>query len=309
PDPLGQVELRVPGPDRLKQLDESYKRSGGKPDPCPPWRYRRTHDQPTDRRIARSIFERMYVFEPQRGDPSLPAVSTQNVTQVLRKALIACIEEDQRLRGLEPNVPDIVHGHGRHPHCAYIALPFVNPRQRHADGSIKGLAVLVPRDVDEKDLLALAVGLVRLQENGLHIPGIGTWRLVEVPEDDPPMHSLDARTWRRPSRRWTTATPMVFGHFPKPNNGSAVKIVLESLRMVGVEPDLAVEVAVGRHSPLHGAPPSWQFKTNGNQRDADGPPRILRHVSVRFDYPVAGPIVLGAKRYFGLGLMWPLEDS
>ena len=308
PDPLGQLELRVPGSDRLKQLEESYKHRGGKPDPCPPQRYRRTHDDPHRRDVARSIFERMYIFRPQAGEPALPATSTQQVTEALRRALIACVEEEQRLRGPEPIVPDIVHGHGRHPHCAYIALPFVHPQQRQADGSIKGLAVLVPRNTEEQDLLSLAAGLVRLQENGLHIPGVGTWQLLEVAEDDPPMTSLAARTWRGPSRLWTTVTPMVFGHFPKPSNGGAVRVVLESLRMVGIEPDLAVELAVSRHSLLHGASPSWCFKTNGNQRDAAGPPRMLFHVSLRFDRPVAGPIVLGAKRYFGLGLMWPLQE-
>jgi CRISPR-associated protein Csb2 len=127
PDAIGQVELRVPGPERLKQLNDSYERRGGKPEPCPPQRYRRTRDDRGHEETARSIFDRMYVFKPQAGDPALPAESTQKVTQALRRALIACIEEAQRLRGLEPIVPDIVHGHGKHPHCAYVALPFVNP--------------------------------------------------------------------------------------------------------------------------------------------------------------------------------------
>ncbi|NWG76227.1 MAG: type I-U CRISPR-associated protein Cas5/Cas6, partial [Rubrivivax sp.] len=135
------------------------------------------------------------------------------------------------------------------------------------------------------------------------------WQLIEVPQDDPPLRSLAADTWRGPSRLWTTATPMVFGHFPKPKTGGAVRVILESLRLVGIEPDLAIEVAVGRHSPLHGAPPDWHFKTHNNQTSDGTPPRILRHVTLRFDRPVAGPIVLGCDRYFGLGLMWPVEDA
>jgi CRISPR-associated protein Csb2 len=228
PDPFGQVELRVPGPERLKQLNDSYERRGGKPEPCPPQRYRRTCDDWSHKETTRSVFERMYVFRPQPGDPDLPVESMQKVTQAMRRALISCIEEAQRLRGLDPSIPDIVHGHGKHPHCAYVALPFVHPWQRHADGSIKGLAVLVPRDVEEKDLMSLAAGLMRLQANGLRIPGVGTWRLVEVSEDDPPLRSLAAHTWRHPSRLWATATPMVFGHFPKPNNGGFVKVIIDN---------------------------------------------------------------------------------
>ena len=37
--------------------------------------------------------------------------------------------------------------------------------------------------------------------------------------------------------------------------------------------------------------------------------RRLVHVSVAFDQPVAGPLVLGAGRYFGLGLMRPVRDD
>jgi CRISPR-associated protein Csb2 len=306
PDPLGQVEFRVPGPERLEQLRESYNRKGGKPDPCPIQRYRPTHYQHRQK-IIPSTFERMYILKPQTGDPTLPATSTEKVTRTLRKALIACIEESQRLRGLTPHVPDIVHGHGRHPHCAYIALPFVNPWQRHADGSIKGLAVLVPRDPKETDLLSLALGLMQLQENGLGIPGIGTWHLTEVPEDDPPIRVLDSRVWRRSSRLWATVTPMVFGHFPKAKNGGAVRVVLESLNKIGIDPDLAIEIGIGEHSLLHGAPRSRDFKSHENHTTSEAP-RLIRHVSLRFERPVSGPIVLGSKRYFGLGLMWPLED-
>ena len=35
----------------------------------------------------------------------------------------------------------------RAPHVAFIALPFVHVTQRHADGNIKGLAVLILRDL------------------------------------------------------------------------------------------------------------------------------------------------------------------
>jgi CRISPR-associated protein Csb2 len=188
-----------------------------------------------------------------------------------------------------------------------VALPFVHARQRHADGTLKGLAVLVPRSASQNDLMALALGLGELQQNGLGISGIGTWHLEEVPEDAPPLCALATATWQGPSRRWVTATPMEFGHFPKPSNGGEAKVVLDSVRMAGVDPDRVVEIAVGRHSPLHGASPSWHFKPRSNDSDNGAPRRLLRHVTLLFDRPVAGPLLLGAKRYFGLGLMYPLR--
>lgn len=309
PDPLGQEQLRVPGPDRLGYLIDKFRRDGGKPEPCPVRRYRRVSARSHSSRTLHSAFERVFIFKPSKGDPLLSAESTVKVTRVFREALIASIEEDQRARGVEPRIPDIVHGHGEHPHCAYVALPSVHPWQRHADGTIKGLALIVPRTVQHDDLLDLACGLIRLQENGLGIPGIGTWRLQEVPADDPPIHTLDPMIWTQASRIWVTATPMVFGHFPKRNDGGEPKVILDSLQMIGIDPDNVTEIAVGRHSPLHGAPPSWSFKTRRDRESNGQPKRLIRHVTLRFKHPVEGPILLGCMRYFGLGLMRPLEES
>lgn len=307
PDALGQVQLRMPGPNRLKDLIGFYERKGGKPYPSPLRRYRRLRDRTVDAEIIASVFDRMYVFRPGKGDPALPAMSTLKLTNTLRKSLIACIEAAQKKHDLPRYVPDIAHGHGAHPHCAYVALPFMHPWQRHADGALKGVTVLVPNEANQSDLMALALGLEELQNNGLGIPGIGTWHLAEVPRDAPPLRALNAATWRGPSRLWTTTTPMEFGHFPKRNKGGVAKVVLDSLEMAGIAPDHVVEIAVGRYSPLHGAPPSWRFKACQAGEDSVSR-RLLRHVTLRFDRLVAGPLLLGAKRYFGLGLMMPLRE-
>jgi CRISPR-associated protein Csb2 len=192
---------------------------------------------------------------------------------------------------------------------AFVPLPFVHPVQPHADGAIKGVGILVPRVVDHDALAlsALARALLGLEREGLRIPGIGTWNLREVPADDPPSVTVDRRTWTAPSRTWSTATPMVFGHFPKQKNGGEAKVVLDALRLVDIESSRVVEIAVGRHSWLHGAPPSWCFKTQRDRAHREDPRGWIRHVTIRFDRPVSGPLVLGRLRYFGLGLMRPLE--
>jgi CRISPR-associated protein Csb2 len=80
------------------------------------------------------------------------------------------------------------------------------------------------------------------------------------------------------------------------------------LKLVGVDPSRVVEIAVGAHSPLHGVPPTWCFSSQRGERAGGAEPRrVLRHVTVRFDAPLRGPLVLGSLRYFGLGLMRPLE--
>jgi CRISPR-associated protein Csb2 len=330
PDPVGQIQLRVPGADRIEYLIGKYDRDGGKPEPSPPRRYRRTDS--IQRRIepAHTIFDRMYIFKPKEGAPCLPIEATLKITRLFRKAVIRCIYDEiyasadrgegspdlQDLLDCNRKIPPILSGHDldstvtEQPHVAFAALPFVDRFVRNADGEIKGLAVLIPANPSDQALQMLAAALLRLQKNGLGIPGIGTWQLAEVPADDPPIKALDTTTWSGPARVWATVTPMVFGHFPKKTNGGELHIILDSLRMIDIDPDLVAEITVERHSPLHGVPPSWQFKTRLSRKPKKKePPHIFRHVTIQFKRDVQGPIVLGCMRFFGLGLMRPLERT
>lgn len=331
-DKLGQVQLRVPGPDRLCYLIDKYKRDGGKPEPSPLVRYQAVSEEREHPKPLSSAFDRMFVFKPDRGDPSLPTESTLKVTKALRQELIRCVHKQvcdcgnwgdvlpscSEVMGCYQKIPTFISGYElrdgncaptTRPHVAFLALPFVDERQRHADGSIKGLAVTVPRNPDDSELQALASGLMSLLECGLAIPGVGQWRLTEVPADNPPLRTLELSQWTRPARTWSTVTPMVFDRLPKEKNGGEPAVILESLRRVGIDPEAVVEIAVGRHAPWRGAPPSWQFKPQTEEPSVRRRGWMLRHVTLRFDRDVRGPILLGRLRYFGLGLMRPMEQQ
>lgn len=316
PDPHGDHQLRIPGPERLKYLVDHYKNGGrgGKPDPSPLRRYRVLEEDARTGRPLTTVFERTWILRPTSEDSTLPIEATVMLTRRLRAALLECCDD------ADDASKAFISGHGEHPHPAFLALPFVHPSQRHADGSIKGVAVSFPRSTPERALIAVARGFARLRANGLDLPGVGMWRLEEVFADAPNIRTLDARTWVGPRggcRVWTTATPMVFGRFPKPKAGGEPAEVLESLRMVSLAgsgtatlADHVVEIGIDRHSPLHGAAPSWRFKSardRAGKNPAEAPARHIRHVTLRFDRPVRGPLFLGAMRYFGLGLMRPLE--
>ncbi len=329
PDPLGGLGLRVPAPRRLDYLIDKFRRDGGKPEPSPPTRYRHVDSALPQPEVLHTVFRRLWIFQPDEDDPALPVVATIKITQAVRRALLKNVHDDacgcdrwgeqipsyREARECYSKIPGVLSGHAPDgsrldgPHVAFAALPFVHPTQRHADGGTRGVGVFIPRDM-ERDLSAislLARGLRSIEKKGLRIPGVGHWHLREVSADDPPLTTLDPRTWTTSSRIWTTVTPVVFGRFPKARNGGEAKIILDSLQLVGIEPSRVVEIAVGRHSPLHGVPPSWAFKTSRDGDEAKEPRRLIRHVTIRFDAPVAGPIALGALRYFGLGLMRPLE--
>ena len=331
PDLSGEIQLRVPREGRLSYLIDKHRRDGGKPAPSPLRRYRHV-DAPSIRSEGqRSIFTRSWVFRPAPDDPVLPIEATVNVTRALRRVVLREIHEVtcgcRRWEGRLPpcrdasdcyaTIPSVLSGYAgdcrpiRAPHVAFISLPFVHVTQRHADGNIKGVAVLIPQDLDDDTaaLTILAQALTRIEANGMVIPRIGTWHLKEEPADAPSLLTLDHRTWTGPSRTWTTATPMVFGHFPKPRNGGETKVVLDSLRLAGIDASNVVEIAVGRHAWLHGAPPSWYFRARREQARAAELRPWIRHVTLRFERPVLGPLAIGAQRYFGLGLMKPVEPN
>ncbi len=73
--------------------------------------------------------------------------------------------------------------------------------------------------------------------------------------------------------------------------------VAQVCRRIGLpEP---VEVEVGHVSRLRGVPISPEFRLG---RKPGMPPRPYWHAALTFDREVRGPILLGAGRYFGLGL-------
>jgi CRISPR-associated protein Csb2 len=328
PDRHGDRQLRIPGPNRLAYLLDHYEKGGrsGKPDPSPPCRFRVHDDGANADGPLNTVFDRLWILRPQPDaappPPTLPIEATVMLTRRFRAALLECCDN------ADATTKSFISGHDEmrkplnSPHPAVLALPFVHPAQRHADGSIKGVAIAFPRGTSDAVLDEVAGGLGRIRENGLSLTGIGVWRLEEVFADAPPIRTLDAQTWLGPrggSRAWTSVIPMVFGRYPKPNRGGEVGEVLESLRLVshaqsghGSLTDHVVEIAIDRHSPLHGAAPSWHFKAardRGGKNPTQPPARHIRHVTLRFDRPVRGPLLLGAMRYFGMGLMRPMEHD
>jgi CRISPR-associated protein Csb2 len=95
-----------------------------------------------------------------------------------------------------------------------------------------------------------------------------------------------------------SATPVVLDRYPK--DGDIVAEVRRACRTVGL-PDPA-EVRVGREPLLAGA---VRMRTNDLPEKLRG--RLFRHVALTFERTVAGPVLLGAGRYLGVGLLAPVS--
>jgi CRISPR-associated protein Csb2 len=314
----GDTVLRVVGPGQLERLERAFEHHEGVQSrvlPARPQRYRSASKVTAPTPMPESVFSSDWVlFERVGGSRPLSSRAT-DLARALRGALI-------ELHG-DRDLPATLSGHAEsgpteHPHVAFVPLPFVG--NEHADGSLMGCALVLPRSLakNDRDLLLRLVAKwekERSNQRGILTLAGGTLpsfmvRRVEVSAKA----ALDPTRWCRASTRFLTATPIALdknpGNLRSNQTGSARKAALEAqqniseacLRVVGARPS-SVEISLPPLLP--GAQHVRDFLPWPGR--ASRTPRVRVHADIRFETPVRGPLLLGAGRYFGLGLCLPVE--
>jgi CRISPR-associated protein Csb2 len=322
PSDEGELVLRVVGPDQLKRLDQAFEQH--KPHqgtksyilPARPQRYRSASKVAESPPEAESVFSRDWVLFERVGGSRPVASRATDLARALRGALIE-VHGNQDL-------PATLSGHTEsgpteQPHVAFVPLPFVG--NEHADGALMGCALVLPRELakNERELLLRLVAKWEKersnQRGNLTLAG-GTLPAFTVRRVDVSAKAaLDPMRWCRASARFITATPIALdknpGNLRSNKDGTARKAALEAqqnisdacLRVVGARPS-AVEVSLAPLIP--GAQHVRDFLPWPGRPGRT--PRVRVHADIRFEAPVRGPLLLGAGRYFGLGLCLPVED-
>jgi CRISPR-associated protein Csb2 len=197
---------------------------------------------------------------------------------------------------------------------AYI--PLGNVGHAHADGHLLGIALALPRDVPTAAIEALyrqlrnhgepservgeETGYLRLwfRDAGsktvageLHLE-LDERRIGQRPT------TLHPNRWTRAACRWTSIT-----QFPR-RQVTAEAVVRKTCFDAGFpEP---VSVRAGRAPFVSGVPHATSFKV---EMKPGNPVRLLMHAEVEFSRPVSGPMVLGAGRFRGFGVMLPRDGE
>ena len=293
------TSLRVPYPGFLDELDAQF--DAGRP----AWEasryqgYQVVADQgpqePSAPNAVPSPYGDVVVFRFAGVRPD--ARLAVRFTEALRRACLATAGDD---------APEALHGHraqGR-PHVAFLALPDVG--FPHSDGHLLGMAVAIPHLPEpEKNLVLRAVmGLRRPGPESLvelGIRDIGKVELLYQPGHVRQPRGITPARWkggRLGSRSWASATPVVLDRYPK-NRDAVEREVRASLRLVGLpEP---VDLRISTEPLLTGAA---RLRPHDLPKNAVG--RQFRHVAVTFDRVVHGPVLVGAGRYLGIGLLAPV---
>ena len=319
PSDEGDVVLRVVGTNQLQRLERAFEHHQGVRSrvlPSRPQRYCSVFKVTVPPSEAESVFSNDWVlFERVGGSRPLASRAT-DLARALRGALI-------ELHGSD-DLPATLSGHAAsgptdQPHVAFVALPFVG--HEHADGALMGCALVLPRELAKSDrelLLRLVAKWEKERSNrrgDLTLAG-GTLpsfivRRVELSAKA----ALDPVRWCCASMRFLTATPIALdknpGNLRSNQNGTAHKAALAAqqiisdacLRVVGVRPS-SVEVSLAPLLP--GAQHVRDFLPWPGRPGRT--PRVRVHADIRFEAPVKGPLLLGAGRYFGLGLCLPVDN-
>ena len=289
PDGNGEAVLRIPGKGRLRELAWLFE-ADQRVSPGPQQRYRRA-----DRGLSRAPaatgteFGTMATFRKVSG-PGLPIEGALTLAEAVRRALMS------NAGGGGP-MTELIHGHTGDTHCAIASLPFVG--RKHADGHLMGFAVVLPKTASFEDRSSVLRACHAIEERGLHIPGVGEWK-VEPTEEAALSHTLRPATWMRSSKVWATVTPILLDRFPKKKGPTVENIVCASCRRIGLPEPTTIEH--GPYSSIEGVPPVPSFRL---QRAGEIRARWGIHAKLEFGAEVRGPMMLGAGRYFGLGLLKP----
>ena len=320
PAQRGEHLLRVPVEGLLEELRLEHQRHRGRQPrvlPAVTATYRAVRPDDAEDHPVPLLGGEWFVLVPREG----PAVTPSNALEVARAVRLALLAH-----GGTPS-PHVLSGHADsgagapgaasdRPHLAVVPLPWVGHPQ--ADGDVRGIALALPRDVtgDERDAVVSALARWGGTEGRFEVRTSGGRRrlLVPVPRLSPPATATRAR-WARASTTWLTASPIALDRFPgeltSRDPAVAARAAAEAEETVALACERAglprpVEVDVSRAPLLSGSAPVRRFPA---YRARAGTTRASVHARVFFARPVAGPLLLGAGRYFGRGLMAPVGDG
>lgn len=257
------------------------------------------------------------VFEFLPDSRALPVFRSVEVATTLRSAIFS-YADDPIPEGLSGHTPDGTPTST--PHVAFVPLPFAG--YAHGDGRLLGVAVSVPRDVDEAARRALYLAIGKWEGSAsdgaikLFLGNQGELRMTRV-RGPTTLASLRRTAWSRSAKRWVSVTPIALPRHPGRLRGgtasarsrawrAAEAAVRAAVTHVGLPEPSDVQVTL---APLLAGTRAASAYPRFHQSGRNGMPvrRQLVNAVITFDRLVAGPLMLGSGRFVGLGLMRPLQ--
>ena len=275
-------------------------------------------------------FAEMHVFEITKG-PYPGLVHAREISRVVKSLMLAIAANTEPISGLDASGSPTIG-----PHISIVPLAFVG--YHHADGGVRGLAIVMPRGLvgAPADAVLRSIRGISGNDDGgrdgtpgqfsVDVLGHGTVKLA--PHAGDPTSTLDPSTWARRSRTWSTVTPIVLDRAPRERgdarDAEVSRIIARSCTLQGLPAPTSVytsNVPYLPGPPLATAFPRYTVPKRPRplERDAGGKrpasdkdatdAKVHTHAQITFGEVVCGPVVLGAGRYNGYGLCKPMRGS
>lgn len=232
--------------------------------------------------------------------------------RAVRTALLSAYDA----AGKAGEAPAILRARGTEAHCAVVALADV--WHERAGGQIKGVAILLPSSERADDVALQRVQVERGLASLVGDAGGVPQRYVGIPEagriwlklpnpSEAALKTLLKRTYRATAASWLSVTPVVHARWRKGARETLMDQVALDCSHAGLPRPAQVEAlrgaafpgAASRSVPIERVPELWR-------KSLGGP---ASHLRITFSSPVAGPMLLGRARHFGLGLFVPAPDA
>jgi CRISPR-associated protein Csb2 len=267
--------------------------------------------EPTRPGAAVAPFDPNFIVlrESDDAEQTFGLESTALVTDALRKLIMSespIQPVPSWVGGHEPNGDKLTSQN----HMALIPLAFVG--HKHADGHLMGVGIVLPRHVALRERAKVLSPMLFDNTNQpktleLKMGSVGVWKLIRETDLSPKL-TLQTRTYTGPCASWASVTPVLLDRMPKADRvknpiewrEEVASIIVQSCRNVGLPEPIAVRVEktpffLGSLRAMPGQGGFPQLRKG----------KFQVHVAIEFDRAVQGPVLIGAGRYRGYGLMRP----
>ena len=238
---------------------------------------------------------------------------------IMGRSLRRAVMSGYRSIGMADEIPEVVSGHtpdGRPTRAAHLAIvPLAFVGGPHADGRVFGCALVPTAQMGLRDVPGLRAAFEKIapydhgtERRVLELrPAARRAPLRLSPAHTESKRSLDPAPYLRRARMWASVTPIVLDRHLKRYDENRIRgLIADSCANVGLPRPDPDRIQVGKHSAIEGTPvawprpgaPPWTYWRVPQSLTS----RLLTHVVIDFGREVAGPVVLGAGRFTGLGL-------
>ncbi len=317
----GDLVLRTVAKGQRERLAAAFRNHAAVEPRILPCAYQRygsfVRRQPTA--SPRSVFGSKWivfrVVPANHGRTELRLTRAPDIARALRRTL---------MRYADDPPPALITGHTpdgkplERSHAAWV--PLADVVHEHSSGSVLGIAIVLPRAFisDEHHALLRAIGVWE-QESGEALPlrlersGVLWLERVRAVED---RSTLQPGSWCGPGRHWATVTPIALDRNPGNLNArdprvaetaaaAAQDIIARACERIGLP--RPAQVQTYDRSVFPGAPGAWAFAPFPRKEDALR--RVCVHAELLFEEAVEGPLLVGAGRYQGVGLLRPVTRT